>query len=290
MTTVLEGRQPRRGTASAWTSADPVLAQGELGLETDTGRTKRGDGSTAWSSLDYEQDAANLINTPSGNLAATTVQGALNELQTDVDSRLLSADVLDEDDLSTDSASKPPSQQSVKAYATPKAVVPVSGRWYAPIGAVTTTTFNDSVLYFAPVRIDDPATIDRIRIEVVSAGTAGAVVRVGLYEDDAGIPGALLVDAGTVDATSTGFKDAVVSQLVGPPLVWVGVVHQGGASTKATLRSQGGDLLYLPILDPSKISFDLASMYQVGITGALPDPAVPATNTNRMPRTALRIA
>lgn len=43
----------RRGTASQWTSADPVLAAGEVGIETDTLRSKYGDGSTAWSSLSY---------------------------------------------------------------------------------------------------------------------------------------------------------------------------------------------------------------------------------------------
>jgi len=45
--------QNRRGTASEWTSADPTLASGEVGVETDTGKFKMGDGSTAWSSLSY---------------------------------------------------------------------------------------------------------------------------------------------------------------------------------------------------------------------------------------------
>lgn len=43
----------RRGTAAQWTTADPVLAAGEPGAETDTGRVKVGDGSTAWSGLAY---------------------------------------------------------------------------------------------------------------------------------------------------------------------------------------------------------------------------------------------
>jgi len=43
----------RRGTASQWTSADPVLAAGEIGLETNTNRTKYGDGTTTWSALPY---------------------------------------------------------------------------------------------------------------------------------------------------------------------------------------------------------------------------------------------
>jgi len=43
--------QIRRGTAAQWTSANPILASGEFGYETDTGKFKIGDGSTAWNSL-----------------------------------------------------------------------------------------------------------------------------------------------------------------------------------------------------------------------------------------------
>ena len=45
--------QLRRGTAAEWTAANPTLAEGELGLETDTSAYKIGDGSTAWASLSY---------------------------------------------------------------------------------------------------------------------------------------------------------------------------------------------------------------------------------------------
>lgn len=45
--------QLRRDTAANWTSADPILADGEMGLETDTGLVKIGDGTTAWTSLGY---------------------------------------------------------------------------------------------------------------------------------------------------------------------------------------------------------------------------------------------
>ena len=45
--------QVRRGTASAWTTANPVLSAGEFGHETDTGKVKLGNGSTAWTSLGY---------------------------------------------------------------------------------------------------------------------------------------------------------------------------------------------------------------------------------------------
>lgn len=45
--------QIRRGTAASWTSENPTLEAGEFGLETDTKKTKIGDGSTAWTSLVY---------------------------------------------------------------------------------------------------------------------------------------------------------------------------------------------------------------------------------------------
>lgn len=45
--------QSRRGTAAQWTSANPVLFDGEPGYEKDTGKMKIGDGTTAWNSLPY---------------------------------------------------------------------------------------------------------------------------------------------------------------------------------------------------------------------------------------------
>lgn len=45
--------QFRRDTAANWTSANPTLAVGELGWETDTKQFKVGDGVTAWTALAY---------------------------------------------------------------------------------------------------------------------------------------------------------------------------------------------------------------------------------------------
>ena len=53
--------QQRRGTAAQWTSANPVLAAGEIGFETDTNKFKIGNGSTAWTSLSYFVDGSAII-------------------------------------------------------------------------------------------------------------------------------------------------------------------------------------------------------------------------------------
>ena len=45
--------QLKRGVAANWTSLNPILAQGEIGYETNTNKFKIGDGVTDWSSLAY---------------------------------------------------------------------------------------------------------------------------------------------------------------------------------------------------------------------------------------------
>ena len=67
--------QFRRDTAAAWTAANPTLAAGELGLETDTTYYKIGDGSTAWTSLAYGTIAGVLAN--NSITSAMIVDGAI---------------------------------------------------------------------------------------------------------------------------------------------------------------------------------------------------------------------
>jgi hypothetical protein len=46
-------QKQRRDTAANWTTANPTLLAGEIGIESDTEKIKIGDGSTAWTSLAY---------------------------------------------------------------------------------------------------------------------------------------------------------------------------------------------------------------------------------------------
>lgn len=45
--------QIRRDTAANWISVNPILAQGEIGLELDTGKIKFGDGINVWTNIEY---------------------------------------------------------------------------------------------------------------------------------------------------------------------------------------------------------------------------------------------
>jgi len=55
--------QLRRDTAANWSRINPILADGELGLDITNNKIKAGDGTTTWASLDYlaSEDSANLV-------------------------------------------------------------------------------------------------------------------------------------------------------------------------------------------------------------------------------------
>ena len=70
--------QIRRGTATAWATADPTLVAGELGFVTDTGKTafKIGDGTNPWTTLPYVNATYPELPVDAGlNLDNSYVQG-----------------------------------------------------------------------------------------------------------------------------------------------------------------------------------------------------------------------
>ena len=77
--------QLRRDGAQQWANVNPILAQGELGIELDTSRLKIGDGVTPWNSLKYERPLETESNTANtlvkrdadGNFEAGAITGTL---------------------------------------------------------------------------------------------------------------------------------------------------------------------------------------------------------------------
>ena len=53
--------QQRRGTASQWSGANPILNAGEIGWESDTNKFKIGDGTNHWADLTYFTDAESAL-------------------------------------------------------------------------------------------------------------------------------------------------------------------------------------------------------------------------------------
>jgi hypothetical protein len=66
--------QMRRGTLSQWATANPTLADGEWGLETDTDKFKIGNGTDAWNSITTYSSLG--VGTAGGTFAGTINFGA----------------------------------------------------------------------------------------------------------------------------------------------------------------------------------------------------------------------
>jgi hypothetical protein len=73
----------KRATTTRWQQINPVLAEAELGIETDTGKAKLGDGVTTWNSLPYW--------VPDGAGSGPTVEVINNLTSTDTDKALSAA-------------------------------------------------------------------------------------------------------------------------------------------------------------------------------------------------------
>jgi len=67
--------QLRRDSAADWTTADPTLASGEIGHETDTGKVKIGDAVTAWTALGYWNTGAAMA---LDDISDVTIAGPAN--------------------------------------------------------------------------------------------------------------------------------------------------------------------------------------------------------------------
>jgi hypothetical protein len=135
-------------------------------------------------------------------------------------------------------------------------------------GSQNAFAYNNGSIVFVPMMLAVGRTADRIGIEVTIAGTAATSVhRLGIWADSSGVPGTLLVDAGTVATDSTGLKEATISQaLAANTLYWLGAVQQGAPGTNATLRVCA---TFGPHMTDSNPAAPSSGPSGTGVTGAL---------------------
>jgi len=76
-----------------------------------------------------------------------------------------------------------------------------------------------------PFPVPRPITLDRIAIYVTTAGGAGAEMRLGIYNNGVNLyPAGLLLDAGVIDATTTGIKAIIINQALAKGMYWLACV------------------------------------------------------------------
>lgn len=147
-----------------------------------------------------------------------------------------------------------------------------SGVYYTAPGISGTATFANGNARAIPLWVPRSLSVDRIGIEVVTTpGSVGALIRLGIYSDDGnGFPGAVLLDAGTVDPTSTGVKELTINQALTPGLYWLTAVVQGAPVTTPVMRTTTSGQLQVGGESGTTISATNAAYQKTGVTGALP--------------------
>lgn len=165
-----------------------------------------------------------------------------------------------------------------------------SGCWsLLPNAPTTTGTFSNGVLFFVPLDVASAFTINKIAAEVTTVGSAGSVLRYGLYADDGTgtTPGALLDDWGTIAATSLGLRTLTVGKALTPGRYWLAVVAQGVPVTNPVLRTSAATLGQPLTATPANLA--IIAPARSGVTGALPTPAAPSTVASLIPRFGLLV-
>lgn len=165
-----------------------------------------------------------------------------------------------------------------------------SGHYFGPLGARTTVASTIDREYAVPMWVPG-GLVDRIGVGITGAGGAGAVARLGIRNALAdGTPGTLILDAGTVDASSTGDKEITISQALSAGLIFVTLSPQVG--TAATYRAvstptlpHGDNSLGNAVGSTATVGYQALS-----VTGALPASFSLASSGGPLPRVVLRAA
>lgn len=112
-------------------------------------------------------------------------------------------------------------------------------RYYtAPSSGRTTASLAAGTVCAHPFWVGQTTSFDRIGANVTT-NVAATTVLLGIYADNGrGSPGARIIDAGTIDSSTTGAKELTISRLLLPGLYWLACAPLGGAPTLQAFNGQ----------------------------------------------------
>jgi hypothetical protein len=170
----------------------------------------------------------------------------------------------------------------------------ITGRWYDCRGylggTASTAAFTANGLQSSPIWVPRAGQrVDRIAITVSTAAAASSIARLMLYLPDSnGLPGALLLDAGTVPVDTIGDKEITIDQTLPAGLIYGAVVSDGGP----TLQVVTGSGLIAPYGAATATANPGGTAWRVNGGTTAPDPFGGSLGfvTNVVARIALRAA
>jgi len=165
-----------------------------------------------------------------------------------------------------------------------------TGNYTTPGGNTTTGAPAANTAVAIPFVPDSSVTLTRIGI-YVTATASNAVCRFGIYNDNGGYPGTLILDTGvspgTTDThTSTGWKEATISQAVTAGTVyWLVYVAQTAAATVTCINAAD---YALNVATSSNLNAANTGYSMTGVSGALGTWSNTLTEYGAAPRIAVK--
>jgi hypothetical protein len=164
-----------------------------------------------------------------------------------------------------------------------------SGYYYTVLSSPSdgAIAFTQNYIFGTYFPVSVTTTFDRIGIEVTAA-IASSTVRLGIFRCVGGVPTTRVLDAGTIDSSTTGAKEITISQSLTPGLYILVACPQGGASSP-TLRSRMGGY-GIPPPQTSIANQNNTGFYISGVSGAFASSYSFGITQSACPKVMLRAA
>jgi hypothetical protein len=147
-----------------------------------------------------------------------------------------------------------------------------------PFGTPAGQGIDAGVISFTPWVVKETVTLTRMAVRVNNS-VVNSVVALGVYNNDSttDTPTTKLLDAGTVDGASTGFKSITVNQVLTPGLYWIAELATGGATVISAYS--GAILPYTPTVTSPQLAANQNSRWLMTGQTSLPATATPTATT-----------
>jgi len=152
----------------------------------------------------------------------------------------------------------------------------ISGYWYS--SAITsfqasTASLAKDVIRLTPFIVSESESFDRIAMEISGAGTAGSLVRLGIYNSSGGYPTTNLLNAGTIAGDSATNQTITILQALTPGVYWLAYIHNSVANISfRTIQATTGAIPSILGLKDGDFSGNQLNVIQMSYTydGTLP--------------------
>jgi hypothetical protein len=239
----------RRDTAANWASGNPTLAAGEMGLDQTNNFIKMGDGSTAWNSLaQFTQNIENVEDLV-GAMVTSNTETFITVTYDDSDGTLdFVVPVLDEDNLSTDSATHLATQQSIKAYVDGQTHLSLLDEDNMASNSATQAASQQSIKAYVDAQVDTEDTLAELDDVTLTTPADGSLL---LYDtgnsvwiDNIMSGDATLSDTGAITLATVNSNTGAIGSSTAIPIITTnakGLVTAVSTASITTSLTVGAD-------------------------------------------------